>query len=69
MPTEPWSGCFAQQSFEIAQLALGAAALQPAVLQRGDPGRIIAAIFEPLERVHKLARDRTLAKNADNAAH
>ena len=47
MPTEPLSGSSREQRLEIAQLALGAAALQPAVLQRGHAGGIIAAIFQP----------------------
>ena len=60
---------FQQHGFEIAQLALGAAALQLAVLQRRDAGGIVAAIFEPLQGVDQLARDRALSENADNAAH
>ena len=58
-----------KQRFEIAQLALGAPAGQLAVFQRGEPRRIIATIFEPLERVDERTGDRTLAKNADNATH
>ena len=59
----------AQPRFEVAQLALGAAARQRAVLERGDAGRIIAAIFEALERIDQLARDRLTAENSDNPAH
>jgi hypothetical protein len=36
-----------QPAFEIDQLALGAATRKLAVLDGGDAGRIIAAIFEP----------------------
>ena len=36
---------------EILQLAFGAAARQVAALQRRDAGGIVAAIFEPLERL------------------
>ena len=33
------------------------------------PGRIIAAIFEPLEAVEQALRDVALADNPDNSAH
>ena len=55
--------------FEILQLAFGAAAREHAVLQGGDTGRIIAAIFEPLERIHHGGRHRSAAENSDDAAH
>ena len=54
---------------EIFQLAFGAAALETVAFQRRDPGRIVAAIFQPLERIHQLLRDRSASQNADNAAH
>ena len=54
---------------EVLQLALGAAAVQVAVLDGGDAGRIIAAIFEPPQRVDEVARHRLLSENADDAAH
>jgi hypothetical protein len=37
--------------------------------QRGNAGGIVAAIFEALERIHNLIRNRTAPENADNAAH
>ena len=40
-----------------------------AVLQRGDAGGIVAAIFEALERIDQLARDRLAAENSDDSAH
>ena len=55
--------------FEIAQLALGAPARQLAVLERGDAGGIVAAVFEALERIDQLRRDRLTAENSDNPAH
>ncbi len=54
---------------ERAQLAFGAPAAEHAVLQRGDAGRVIAAIFEALERVDQLARDRPVPENSDDSAH
>ncbi len=55
--------------FEIAKLALGAAARQAAAFQRGHAGGVIAAIFEALERIDQLHRDRLAAEDADNSAH
>ena len=59
----------AQPVLEVAQLALGAAARQRAVLEGGDAGGIVAAIFEALQRVDQLPRDRLTAENADDPAH
>ena len=58
----------AQPVFQIAELALGAAARQRAALQRRDARGIIAAIFEALERVDELPRHRLMAENPDNPA-
>jgi hypothetical protein len=58
-----------QSRFEIPQFALGAPARQMIAFQRGDASRIIAAIFEALERIHNQVCDRTAPKDADNAAH
>ena len=69
MPIEPCSGFSCSRASRLRSLPSARRRSQPAVLQRGDAGRIIAAIFEPLQRVDKLARDRALAQNADNAAH
>jgi hypothetical protein len=57
-----------EPSLEVAELTLGATARQRAPFQRRDASRIIAAIFEPLERVDELACHRLTAKNADNSA-
>src|SRR5258708_14691298 len=59
----------AQLGFEIAQLALRAAARQPALLQGGDAGGVVAAIFEALERIDQLLRHRLASENADDTAH
>ena len=55
--------------FEVAQLALGAPAVQAAVLQGGDASRVVAAILQTLQSVDDLQRDRRPAQNADNSAH
>ena len=69
MPMVPVSGSRCELGLEIAQLALGAPARQPAAFQRGDAGGVIAAIFQALERIDQLRRDRLAAENADNSAH
>ena len=69
MPVWPLSGSAQQPRFQILQLAFGAAALEMVAFQRGDARGIVAAIFQPLERIHQLLRDRSASENADNAAH
>ena len=58
-----------QAAFEIDQLAFGAAAGELAALDGGDAGRVIAAIFEPLQRIDDERRDRRVADNSNNSAH
>ncbi len=58
-----------QSRLEILELAFGAAALEMVAFECRDAGGIIAAIFQPLERIHQLLRDRAASENADNAAH
>ena len=58
-----------QPLFEVFQFALGTAAHNVVAFQRGDASGIIAAIFQPFERIHQLLRDRAASENADNAAH
>ncbi len=54
---------------EIAQFAFGAPPVERAVRHRGDAGGIVAAIFEPLQRVDQLLRNRSPAKDSDDATH
>ena len=58
-----------QLRFEVLQLALGAQPRHPAALQRCDARRVVAAIFQPLQRRDDLRRDRALSQNADDSAH
>ncbi len=51
------------------QLAGRAAARQHAILQRGDAGRVVAPIFQPLQRLDDLPRDRARAQDPNDAAH
>ena len=69
MPVVPASGDAVQHRGEIAELALGAAALDVAVHQRGDAGAVIAAIFQPAQRIQDQRRRRPRADDANDAAH
>ena len=55
--------------FQILEFALGTPSRQRAVLERGDAGGIVAAVFEALERVDEKRCDRLTADDSDNAAH
>ena len=55
MPVRPLSGSFGEPQLQVLELALGAAALEMAVLDGGDAGRVVAAIFEPAQRVDEIA--------------
>ena len=57
-----------QPRFEIAELALGAAARQRAAFKRRDAGGIVAAVFQALERIDELPRHRLTAENPNNPA-
>ena len=54
---------------EIDQLALGAPAGQPAVLQRRDAGGIVAAVLQPFQRVDEAIRHRLAADDPDDSTH
>jgi len=62
-------GLLQQATFEVAQLALGTPALQVAVLDGGDAGRVIAAILEPTQRIDEVRGDSLLPDNSDDTAH
>ena len=69
MPTPAFSGSLAHLGVEVGQLARRAQALQLAAFQQGDAGRIIAAVFQPLQRLHQAGGRRLVAEDTDNAAH
>jgi hypothetical protein len=54
---------------QIDQLALGAAPRQRAALDGGDAGGIIAALFQPLQRIHDKRRDRRVTDDTHDSAH
>ncbi len=58
-----------QHPAEVVELALGAAAVDVAVHQGGDAGGVVAAIFEPAQRLEQQRRRVAGADDADDAAH
>ena len=56
-------------ALQILELALGPPPLELAVLDRADPGAVIAPIFETLEPVEQPPRDRFTPDNPDNSTH
>ena len=58
-----------QPLFQRGELALGAPAAERAVIQGGDAGGVIAAVFEALERLDQMAGDRLASDNSDDPAH
>ena len=54
---------------EIDQLALGATPVDMAVHQRCNAGRIVAAIFKPLQCFDQQGCNRRLAEDSDDSAH
>ncbi len=51
------------------ELALSSAARELAVVERGDTGGVIAAVFEALERIDQVGRDRFAPENSNDTAH
>src|SRR6266576_1685974 len=58
-----------EQMPKLDQLARTATALDLTADQRGDARRIIAAIFEPLQRIDDQRRHVARSGNADDSAH
>ncbi len=59
---------FAQHRFQLGQFAGRTAALDMAAYQSGDAGGIIAAIFQPLQRLQNDGAASPVHSDADNAA-
>src|SRR5262245_50884873 len=55
--------------FEVAELAFRAPPLEVTVLDRRNTGAVIAAVFEPPQRVDEIRRDGLASENADDATH
>ena len=54
---------------KVGKLARRAQPLEFPAFQQGDSGRIIAAVFQPLQRLHQAGGRRLIAKDTDNTAH
>jgi len=57
-----------QHRFQLAELALGAAAVDVAVHQGGNPGAVVAAIFQPPQRIQQHRRRRPRPDHAHDPA-
>ena len=62
-------GVVDQKVRQIDQLADGTAAVQPPGVHRGDPGAVVAAIFQPLQRLDQQGCCFMVPKDPDNTAH
>ena len=69
MPDLPAQRVMHQQVGQVDQLAHRAAAVELAVVHRGDAGGVIAAIFQPLQRLDQQGGNLVIAQNTDDAAH
>src|SRR6056297_490086 len=58
-----------QEIRQVHQLADRAPPVQPAVIQRGDPGAVIAAIFQPSQRLNQCRRNFMRPEDPYNTAH
>ena len=59
----------AEPVLQRLELALGAAAAERTVVQCGDAGGVVAAVFEALERIDEMFGDRLGPENSNDPAH
>ena len=69
MPMVPCSGSLASRVSRLRSLPSARRRVSAPCSERRDAGGIIAAVFEALERIDQLRRDRLTAENSDNPAH
>jgi hypothetical protein len=69
MPVLPRIGSRTSRSESAMSLPTGAAPVEPARRARGDAGAVVAAVFEPLQRLEDEGRHLVAAEDADDAAH
>jgi hypothetical protein len=60
---------FGQHLAQVDQLALGAAARSSRLDDRGDAGRVIAAIFQPLQAVEQPIGNGVIAQDSNDSTH
>jgi hypothetical protein len=58
-----------QALLEIEEFTLGATTSHLAVMYRRNARRVIAAVLEPLQRIHETPRNRAAANDSNNTAH
>src|SRR6185295_11276141 len=58
-----------EPALEILQLAFRPQAGEPTAFEGGDTGGIIAAIFQPLERIDERLGHRRTSENTDDPTH
>src|ERR671938_352107 len=66
MPIVPRTGSRSRRATRFDIFPRGGGALEGALDGGGDPRRIVAAIFEPLEARDQLVRDRFLRDDSDD---
>jgi hypothetical protein len=54
---------------EIEKFALGPAAIHHAVMDRGDTGRVIAPVFQALQRIDQTPGNRLATDDPNNTTH
>ena len=65
----PPSGFSFSSLSRLTKLTLGPAAIEHAKIERRDAGRIIAAVFQPLQCIHKQRRNLLTPDNSNDPAH
>jgi hypothetical protein len=58
-----------QPRFQRAQLAFGAPTAKHTMVEGGNTRRVVAAVFEALERIDQLACNRLGSQNSNDPAH
>ena len=66
---QPAERLAAELALQVDELAFGAPARQFAMLDGRDAGRVVAAVFEPLQRLDEQRRHRRVADDPDYSTH
>ena len=61
--------CLIQQGLQVEQFSFGTSAVNAAVHQGRDTGRIITPVFQPLETFHQDRGHGLLTDHTDDSAH
>jgi hypothetical protein len=66
---DPANRLILDQVFQIDEFPFGPTPVYVAVDQSGDSGGVVASIFEPLQCIDQVMRNRAVADDSNNAAH